>query len=70
MRPLIDECLNALVQKLEIISESCQESKMKRIFGAYSMEVILQVEFGIKVNVLFNKTNPIIRYAKIHLNGI
>ncbi len=64
MRPLIDECLKALVQNLQIISESGQESEMKRIFGAYSMEVILQVEFGIKVNVLFNKTNPIIRYAK------
>jgi hypothetical protein len=64
MRPLIDECLKALVQNLQIISESGQESEMKRIFGAYSMEVILQVEFGIKVNALFDKTNPIIKYAK------
>ncbi len=68
MRHLIDECLNALVQNLQIISESGQDSEMKRIFGAYSMEVILQVEFRIKVNVLFDKTKPIIKYAKKTFN--
>ncbi len=69
MRPLIDECLKTLVHNLETISESGQESEMKRIFGAYSIEVILQVAFGVKVNALFDETNPIIKNAKKMFGG-
>ncbi|XP_054154616.1 cytochrome P450 3A6-like [Oppia nitens] len=37
------------------------ESDMKLLFGAYSMEVIIQISFGVKVDALFDRYNPIIR---------
>jgi hypothetical protein len=37
---------------------------MKRLFGAYSMEVVIQVAFGTKVNALIDETNPIIMNAR------
>jgi cytochrome P450 len=64
MRPLLQECLNTLINNLENISKSGKESEMKRLFGAYSMEVVIQVAFGTKVNALNDETNPIIMNAR------
>jgi hypothetical protein len=68
MRPLLQECLNTLINNLENISKSGKESEMKRLFGAYSMEVVLQVAFGTKVNALIDETNPIIMNARKMFN--
>jgi hypothetical protein len=68
MRPLLQECLNTLINNLENISKSGKESEMKRLFGAYSMEVVIQVAFGTKVNALIDETNPIIMNARKMFN--
>jgi hypothetical protein len=68
MQPLIQECLNTLINNLENISKSGKESEMKRLFGAYSMEVVIQVAFGTKVNALIDETNPIIMNARKMFN--
>jgi cytochrome P450 family 3 subfamily A len=64
MRPLIEECLNTLIHNLENVSKSGKESDMKRLFGAFSMEVVIQVAFGTKVNALIDENNPIILNAR------
>jgi cytochrome P450 len=64
MRPLLQECLNTLINNLENFSESGKESEMKRVFGAFSMEVVITVAFGTKVNALIDETNPIIINAR------
>ncbi|XP_054154723.1 cytochrome P450 3A24-like [Oppia nitens] len=65
MLPLIDECLETMDKNLRTMSadngSSRDGSDMKRLFGAYSMEVIIQVAFGVKVDALFDEDNPIIR---------
>jgi len=68
MRPLIEECLNSLIKNLDNISQTGQESEMKRLFGAYSMEVVIQVAFGTKVDALFDENNPIIMNARKMFN--
>jgi cytochrome P450 len=68
MRPLLQECLNTLIDNLENISKSGKESEMKRVFGAFSMEVVIQVAFGTKVNALIDETNPIIMNARKMFN--
>jgi len=68
MRPLLQECLNTLIHNLENVSKSGKESDMKRLFGAYSMEVVIQVAFGTKVNALIDDTNPIIMNARKMFN--
>jgi cytochrome P450 len=68
MRPLIEECLNTLINNLENMSKSGKESEMKRLFGAFSMEVVIQVAFGTKVNALIDETNPIIMNARKMFN--
>ncbi|CAG2166331.1 unnamed protein product [Oppiella nova] len=59
MRPLIDDCLQTMINNLNKLSND--ESNrghvvdMKRVFGAYTMEVIIQVAFGTKVDALIDE---------------
>ncbi|CAG2181016.1 unnamed protein product, partial [Oppiella nova] len=68
MRPLIDDCLNTLVNNLDRLSSDESNAErvldMKRVFGAYTMEVIIQVAFGTKVDALIDESHPIIVNAK------
>ncbi|XP_054154614.1 cytochrome P450 3A24-like [Oppia nitens] len=75
MMPLIGECLQTMDKKLRTVSAagaaanttdgssslSPVETDMKQLYGAYSMEVIIQVAFGTKVDAVFDEDNPIIR---------
>ncbi|CAG2116422.1 unnamed protein product, partial [Medioppia subpectinata] len=65
MRPLIDDCLQTLVTNIGKMSANSDHSvDMKTIYGAYTMEVIIQVAFGTKVDALIDDKNPIILNAK------
>ncbi|XP_054165797.1 cytochrome P450 3A9-like [Oppia nitens] len=68
MIPLINQCLKTLDKNLSTVSTadcpSANETDTKRLFGAYSMEVIIQVCFGTKVDALLDEDNPIISNAK------
>ena len=76
MRPLLDECINILVTNIQkIIDKQSADNRgkpnhnygefdMKRIFGAFSMDVIIQVAFGTKVDSLNDENNPIITVAQ------
>jgi len=64
MKPIIEECINTLVKNLDNVSQTGQETDMKRLFGAFSMEVVIQVAFGTKVDALFEDNNPIIMNAR------
>lgn len=68
MRPLIDECVNTLVSNFEKISKEGGECDLKRVFGAFSMEVVIQVAFGTKVDALIDENNPIIYNARKMFN--
>ncbi len=37
---------------------------MKRVFGSYSMDIVIQVAFGTKVDSLVDENNQIIHHAK------
>jgi cytochrome P450 len=75
MRPMLDECINILVTNIQKIidkqsadnrgkpNHNYGEFEMKRIFGAFSMDVIIQVAFGTKVDSLNDENNPIITVA-------
>ncbi|XP_054167648.1 cytochrome P450 3A8-like [Oppia nitens] len=72
MIPLIKECLQTMDKNLERVAADAAtadgssqlpllETDIKQLFGAYSMEVIIQVAFGVKVDVMIDEDNPIIR---------
>ncbi|XP_054155705.1 cytochrome P450 3A13-like, partial [Oppia nitens] len=64
MLPLIGDCLKTLDRNLDTAAKTTTNRvvgyDMKRLFCAYSMEVILQVSFGIKVDAMMDADNPII----------
>ncbi|CAG2120727.1 unnamed protein product, partial [Medioppia subpectinata] len=65
MRPLIDDCLQTLVTNIGKMSTNSDHSvDMKTVYGAYTMEVIIQVAFATKVDALIDDKNPIILNAK------
>ncbi|XP_054154613.1 cytochrome P450 3A24-like [Oppia nitens] len=82
MLPLIGECLQTMDKNLRSVSTAVaanttdgsslllqEGSDMKRLFGAYSMEVIIQIAFGTKVDALFDEDNPIIRNVRKFFSG-
>ncbi|CAG2171555.1 unnamed protein product [Oppiella nova] len=68
MTPLILECVDTMNENIDkiIAKNNGQLSApvdMKRITGAYAMEVVIQVAFGCKVSALIEPNNPIIENA-------
>ncbi|CAG2105687.1 unnamed protein product [Medioppia subpectinata] len=64
MMPLIVECRNSLIDNLDKIAKTDGQTDMKRLLGAYAMEVVIQVAFGTKVDAMFDENNPIIENAR------
>ncbi|CAG2176636.1 unnamed protein product [Oppiella nova] len=69
MTPLILECMDTMNDNIDkiIAKNNGQLSApvdMKRIAGAYAMEVVIQVAFGRKVSALIESNNPIIENAR------
>lgn len=64
MKPLIEECVNTLMNNLHKLSQTEHELDLKRVFGAFTMEAIIEVAFGTKVDALFDETNPLITNAR------
>jgi cytochrome P450 family 3 subfamily A len=69
MRPLIDDCIKTLVSNFgKLIDKenpkTFVEVDTKHIFGSFSMDVIIQVAFGTKVDSLIDEDNPIIDHAR------
>jgi cytochrome P450 family 3 subfamily A len=64
MKPLIDDCLKTLMKNFNQLSKDEKEIDMKRVFGAFTMEVVIQVAFGTKVDALIDENNQIITNAK------
>ncbi|CAG2173396.1 unnamed protein product, partial [Oppiella nova] len=63
MLPQIVDCRNTLHQNLDqILTKLSNNTEMdvKRVIGAYAMEVIIRVNFGVKVSALSDDTNPIL----------
>ncbi|CAG2166571.1 unnamed protein product [Oppiella nova] len=68
MTPLILECVDTMNDNIDkIIAKNDGQLSapvdMKRITGAYGMEVVIQVAFGRKVSALVDPNNPIIENA-------
>ena len=66
MRPLIDDCLQNLIANTnKLLKESeKQEVDMKKVLSAFTMEVVIRVAFGTKVDALIDDNNPIIVNAR------
>ncbi|XP_054158288.1 cytochrome P450 3A6-like [Oppia nitens] len=64
--PLITGCMDNMDKYLDTVSKNGSSgagSDLKLLFGAYSMEVIIQVAFGTRVDTLFDRDNPFIGNA-------
>src|SRR5581483_8550075 len=69
MQPLIDECVQTMVNNFTNLTKSgATEMDVKKVFGAFSMDVVITAAFGIKVDSLIDEDNPIILHAKKILN--
>ena len=64
MRPLINDCLNTLVDNFNQLIKENKDIDMKRVYGAFTMNVVIQVAFGTKVDALIDENNPIIINAQ------
>ncbi|CAG2178513.1 unnamed protein product, partial [Oppiella nova] len=69
MTPLILECVDTMKDNIDkIIAKNDGQLSapvdMKRITGAYAMEVVIHVAFGRKVSALIEPNNPIIENAR------
>ena len=68
MTPLILECVDTMNDNIDKIiakneGQLSAPVDVKRITGAYAMEVVIQVAFGRKVSALIELNNPIIENA-------
>ena len=70
MKPLIDDCITTMIENFEneIKKSGNCDCDVKKIFGAFSMDVVISVGFGTKVNSLIDENNPIIKNAKKFVN--
>src|SRR5882757_439519 len=65
MQPLIDECVQTMVKNFTILTKSgATEMDVKKVFGAFSMDIVITVAFGTKVDSLIDEDNPIILNAR------
>src|SRR5882762_854567 len=65
MQPLIDECMQTMINNFTNLTKSgATELDVKKVLGAFSMDVVITVAFGTKVDSLIDKENPIITNAK------
>ncbi|XP_054161795.1 cytochrome P450 3A8-like, partial [Oppia nitens] len=65
MMPMIRDCVHRMDRNLRKIADNgVDDSDLKLVFGAYSMEVICQVAFGVRVDALNDPTNPLIACSR------
>jgi cytochrome P450 len=64
MKPIIDDCVQSLINDFNRLIKDNNEIDVKRVFGAFTMNVIIQVAFGTKVDALNDESHPIIVNAK------
>ena len=70
MQPRIDLALETLIQNIgsSITENSGEDIDIKRLFGGFTMNTIIQVSYGIRVDSL-NDSHPIIVNAKKAFQG-
>ena len=65
MQPLIDECVKTMIDNFNNLTKSgATEMDVKKVFGAFSMDIVITVAFGTKVDSLIDEDNPIISHAR------
>lgn len=67
MKPRIDDSIKTLLVNFEKMQRNPNSERVinvKELFGAYSMDTIIQVAFGTKVDSLSDPNNAIIRNSK------
>jgi len=63
LKPCIDETVKTLIKNLEN-NTSNNIIDAKQYFGSFTMDTIVQIAFGVKIDSLVNKDNPVILNAK------
>ncbi|KAI2804065.1 Cytochrome P450 3A4 [Blomia tropicalis] len=64
MKPRLDDTIDTLMANFESNLKEKPELDVKEIFGAYTMDTILQIAFGSKVDSLKDTNNKIVLMAK------
>src|SRR5581483_5546604 len=65
MQPLIDECVQTMINNFTNLTKSGATGlDVKKVFGAFSMDIVITVAFGTKVDSLIDEDNPIILNAR------
>ncbi|XP_020833441.1 cytochrome P450 3A4-like [Phascolarctos cinereus] len=61
MFPIINQYGDILVKNMQNEAEKSKPITLKKIFGAYSMDVITSTSFGVNVDSLNNQNDPFVR---------
>ena len=71
MQPRIDMALETLVENFSnaIDKANGEDIDVKRLFGGFTMDTLIQVSYGLRVDSL-NDENPIIAHAKKAFQGL
>ncbi|XP_059752927.1 cytochrome P450 3A24-like isoform X1 [Balaenoptera ricei] len=64
MFPIISQIGDMLVRNLKKEAEKGKPISMKDFFGAYSMDVITGIAFGVNIDSLNNPQDPFVEYSK------
>ena len=61
MKPLIDDIIRTLQKNFDNFLATSDRVNVKQLFGAFTMDTVIQVAFGTKVDSLVDKDNLIIK---------
>ena len=64
MKPRIDDIIGKLLKNFESTLKEGSSVDVKRLYGAFTMDTIIQVAFGAQVDSLADPNNPIILNAR------
>lgn len=63
MKPCMDDTVRTLLSNLEKCRQVSEDVNCKRLYGCYTMDSIVQVAFGLKIDSLTEKNHPVITNA-------
>ena len=64
MKSRIDETVHNLIGHFETALKTSSEVDVKRLYGAFTMDTVIQVAFGTKVDSLADPNNPVIQNVR------
>src|SRR6218665_1337200 len=66
MKPILNKTAQTLVDNFENALKESKDNtiELKNVCGAFTMDTIVQIAFGAKVDSLADRDNPLLKHAK------